>query len=52
MRAALIDQRATNESDERIADRLSKLVDEHRKGKSTEDDDPDDDEPGVLAPVP
>lgn len=29
-RAALIYQRATNEADERIADRLSKLVDKHR----------------------
>ena len=30
MRAALIYQRATQDADERIADSLSKLVDEHR----------------------
>ncbi|ROS41389.1 tyrosine-type recombinase/integrase [Amycolatopsis thermoflava] len=52
MRAALIYQRATSDADERIADRLSRLVDEHRQGKTTEDDDPDDDEPGALVPVP
>jgi integrase len=33
MRAALIYQRATSDADERIADRLSALVEEHRRGK-------------------
>ncbi|TDQ05305.1 hypothetical protein [Labedaea rhizosphaerae] len=32
MRAALIYQRATSDADERIADRLSELVDRHRNG--------------------
>ncbi|WP_168214446.1 site-specific integrase [Amycolatopsis sp. BJA-103] len=39
MRAALIYQRATSDADERIADRLSKLVDQHRKGGTDDDDD-------------
>ncbi|WP_083649914.1 tyrosine-type recombinase/integrase [Amycolatopsis sp. CB00013] len=39
MRAALIYQRATSDADERIADRLSKLVDQHRTGNSDDDDD-------------
>lgn len=39
MRAALIYQRATSDADERIADRLSKLVDQHRAGKADDDDD-------------
>ncbi|MBB4687410.1 tyrosine-type recombinase/integrase [Amycolatopsis jiangsuensis] len=46
MRAALIYQRATSDADERIADRLSKLVDEHRRGGED-----DEGEPGSLAPV-
>ncbi|HVW44075.1 MAG TPA: tyrosine-type recombinase/integrase [Amycolatopsis sp.] len=33
MRAALIYQRATSDADKRIADRLSKLVDEQRNGR-------------------
>jgi hypothetical protein len=45
--AALIYQRATSDADERIADRLSQLVDEHRKRT---DDDPDDGA-GSLAPA-
>ncbi|KFU75221.1 Site-specific recombinase XerC [Amycolatopsis lurida] len=39
MRAALIYQRATSDADERIADRLSKLVDQHRTGNADDDDD-------------
>ncbi|MGP4016721.1 tyrosine-type recombinase/integrase [Saccharopolyspora sp. 5N708] len=40
MRAALIYQRATSDADERIAERLSALVDEHRNGpRSAADDD-------------
>ncbi|OOC03994.1 site-specific integrase [Amycolatopsis azurea DSM 43854] len=39
MRAALIYQRATSDADERIADRLSKLVDQHRTGNVDDDDD-------------
>ncbi|WP_199745607.1 tyrosine-type recombinase/integrase [Amycolatopsis sp. WAC 04182] len=39
MRAALIYQRATSDADERIADRLSKLVDKHRTGGTDDDDD-------------
>ncbi|WP_202965556.1 hypothetical protein [Amycolatopsis japonica] len=39
MRAALIYQRATSDADERIADRLSKLVDQHRTGSADDDDD-------------
>lgn len=62
-RAALIYQRATNEADERIADRLSQLVDEHRsKGKrpvrkpkrkpsKKRRDDGDDGAAGALVPV-
>lgn len=41
MRAALIYQRATSDADERIADRLSALVDEHRNGTRPADDDDD-----------
>ena len=51
MRAALIYQRATSDADERIADRLSMLVDEHRKGSKPDDDDPDDDEAGKPVPA-
>ncbi|HET6504803.1 MAG TPA: tyrosine-type recombinase/integrase, partial [Amycolatopsis sp.] len=51
MRAALIYQRATSEADERIADRLSKLVDEHRRGSTDEDDDPDGGGSGALVPL-
>ena len=39
MRAALIYQRATSEADEKIADQLSKVVDEHRTGKDEHDED-------------
>lgn len=51
MRAALIYQRATSEADQRIADRLSGLVDDHHGVRR---DDPEDDEggaAGVLVPV-
>ncbi len=54
MRAALIYQRATSDADRLIADRLSSLVDEHRKQRagSNEDPDEDDDGPaGALVPV-
>jgi hypothetical protein len=34
MRAALIYQRATSDADEKIADKLSELVDQHRKTRS------------------
>jgi integrase len=51
MRAALIYQRATSDADERIADRLSKLVDQHRKPKSDDDDDPDGGGSGALVPA-
>jgi hypothetical protein len=52
MRAALIYQRATSDADERIADRLSKLVDKHRRvGTDDEDDDPDDGLSGQPVPV-
>ena len=43
MRAALIYQRATSEADQRIADRLSVLVD----GRTLDEDDPEDDEDGL-----
>ncbi|WP_324164494.1 site-specific integrase [Amycolatopsis sp.] len=51
VRAALIYQRATSEADERIADRLSDLVDKHRKRSKPEDEDPDDGASGVLVPT-
>lgn len=51
MRAALIYQRATSDADERIADRLSKLVDDHRQGSTNEDGDPDGGGSGTLVPV-
>lgn len=54
MRAALIYQRATSDADRLIADRLSELVDEHRKPKETdrkEDGDDDDGVAGVLVPA-
>lgn len=50
MRAALIYQRATSEADQRIADRLSALVD----GREPDDDDQDEDDDGsagVLVPA-
>ncbi|MDI5979600.1 tyrosine-type recombinase/integrase [Amycolatopsis magusensis] len=47
MRAALIYQRATSEADEQIADRLSKLIDRHRRGATPADEDDD----GQPAPV-
>jgi hypothetical protein len=55
MRAALIYQRATSEADERIAERLSSLVDKHRGGvtgtTSDEDDEEDGGASGALVPV-
>jgi hypothetical protein len=42
MRAALIYQRATSDADERIAEKLSQLVDDHRKGTHTRDADGDE----------
>ncbi|HEY4455818.1 MAG TPA: tyrosine-type recombinase/integrase [Pseudonocardiaceae bacterium] len=51
MRAALIYQRATSEADQKIADQLSRMVDEHRKG-STDREDQADDEDGDAGPVP
>jgi integrase len=45
MRAALIYQRATREADQRIADRLSTLVD----GRPVDDERPDDDEDGPIS---
>ncbi|MFC4005424.1 hypothetical protein ACFS2C_25520 [Prauserella oleivorans] len=53
MRAALIYQRATSEADRRIADRLSELVEKHRRGEDDPDgpDDDDDDGSGALVPA-
>jgi len=51
MRAALIYQRATSDADQQIADRLSKLVDKHRKGTADDDDDPDDDASSQPVPI-
>jgi len=51
MRAALIYQRATSDADQQIADRLSKLVDKHRKGSTEDDEDPDDGASGQLVPI-
>jgi integrase len=51
MRAALIYQRATSEADKLIADRLSEMVDDHRKGTSAQDDD-DQTGDGSAAPAP
>ena len=55
MRAALIYQRATSEADQQIADRLSQLVDQHRKSEievtPDEDDDLDDGAAGALVPA-
>jgi integrase len=48
MRAALIYQRATSDADERIADRLSDLVDKHRNRNR---DDEDDEGTGSSLPV-
>jgi hypothetical protein len=54
MRAALIYQRATSEAGQQIADRLSKLVDQHRKSEievaPDEDDDLGDGAAGALVP--
>ncbi|PXY34655.1 integrase [Prauserella coralliicola] len=50
MRAALIYQRATSEADRRIADRLSELVEKHRRGEDDPDDD-DDGGSGALVPA-
>lgn len=52
MRAALIYQRATSEADQKIADQLSRMVDEHRNGSAKGDDQADDDEDGEAGPVP
>ncbi|HWC80661.1 MAG TPA: tyrosine-type recombinase/integrase [Pseudonocardiaceae bacterium] len=43
MRAALIYQRATSEADKQIADRLSEMVDRHRKGEVDDDENASDD---------
>ncbi|WP_110334139.1 tyrosine-type recombinase/integrase [Prauserella flavalba] len=55
MRAALIYQRATSDADERIADRLSELVDKHRDGVADttdgDEDEPDDGDSGQPVPV-
>ena len=51
VRAALIYQRATSEADERIADRLSDLVEKHRKRSEPDNDDPDDGGSGALVPI-
>lgn len=51
MRAALIYQRATSDADQQIADRLSKLVDKHRKGTTEDDEDPDDDASSQPVPI-
>ena len=50
MRAALIYQRATSEADQRIADRLSGLVDDHRGARRRPDDD-EDGPTGALVPL-
>lgn len=51
MRAALIYQRATSEADQKIADQLSRMVDEHRNG-SADGEDQADDQDGDAGPVP
>jgi integrase len=48
MRAALIYRRATSEADQRIADELAALVDEHN---GEEEDDDDDGLAGALVPA-
>jgi hypothetical protein len=50
MRAALIYQRATSEADQRIADRLSALVDARTLGEDEADDD-EDGPSGALVPA-
>jgi len=52
MRAALIYQRATSEADRGIADRLSELVEKHRRGEDDLDGPDDDDDGGSGALVP
>lgn len=42
MRAALVYQRATSDADQKIADKLSELVDQHRKGEVTATDEASD----------
>lgn len=42
IRAALIYQRATSDADERIAERLSQLAEEHRQAEEADDDGDDD----------
>lgn len=51
MRAALIYQQATSDADERIADRLSNLADEHRKPAVEDSDDDGDGPPGPPATI-
>jgi integrase len=51
MRAALIYQRATSQADRQIADRLSGLVDEHRRMRSTGSEEDGDGSVGALVPV-
>lgn len=48
MRAALIYQRATSDADERIAERLSQLAEEHREAKESRDDGGEDGDSGAL----
>lgn len=49
MRAALIYQRATSDADRLIAERLSLLVEEHRRDSADGDD--DDGASGALVPA-
>jgi integrase len=44
MRAALVYQRATSDADEKIADKLSELVDQHRNDEITASEEPSGDE--------
>jgi hypothetical protein len=44
MRAALVYQRATSDADEKIADKLSELVDQHRNDEITASEEASDDE--------
>ena len=51
MRAALIYQRATSQADRLIADRLSGLVDEHRRTRPQRHEDDEDGPTGAPVPV-
>lgn len=51
VRAALIYQHATSVRDRQIADALNARVEQYRKDRGTDDDEPDDGEAGALAPV-